>query len=113
MVPTRAKDSEFANQGELTPNEAVAAESVSEREDSQGAEPGTMAAGDVRKPIGARPESLVSGRHDEGSDANETEDGLTESEEAMRKAVEDLPTGTTDNPDDIPVFDRGDALPRI
>lgn len=31
--------------------------------------------------------------HDEGSDANDTRDGLTETEEAVRQAAEDVPSG--------------------
>lgn len=53
--------------------------------------------------------------HDAGSDANDTEDGLTESEEAVRQAAEDIPIGG--NPaaprDSIPVFDRGSLPPEV
>lgn len=52
---------------------------------------------------------------DEGSDANETADGLTESEEAVRHAAEDIPTGQRpERPiDTVPVFDRGSLPPKI
>jgi hypothetical protein len=52
--------------------------------------------------------------HDAGSDANETQDGLTEQEEAVRRAAEDIPTGATpEGPiDRTPVFDRGGLPPR-
>jgi hypothetical protein len=46
-------------------------------------------------------------RHDAGSGANETTDGLDASTEALRHAAEDTPSGAT--PEDIevvPVFDR-------
>ncbi len=50
--------------------------------------------------------------HDAGSDANDTPDGLTESEEAVRQAAEDVPVGRPlrGKTEAIPVFDRG-ALP--
>lgn len=54
-------------------------------------------------------------RHDEGSDANDTPDGLTEAEEAMRHAAEDIPVGSAPAaPDErIPVFERGSLPPRV
>ena len=53
--------------------------------------------------------------HDEGSDANDTEDGLTESEEAVRHAAEDIPTGgsPTGRMESVPVFDRASLPPKI
>lgn len=53
--------------------------------------------------------------HDAGSDANDTIDGLTEQEEAVRRAAEDVssdqdPDGDTEA---TPVFDRASKLPRI
>ena len=53
-------------------------------------------------------------RHDSGNAANETEDGLDASTEALRHAAEDTPSGAT--PDDVektPVFDRADLAPKI
>ena len=52
--------------------------------------------------------------HDSGSGANETEDGLDASTEALRHATEDTPSGAM--PDDVektPVFDRADLAPKI
>lgn len=53
--------------------------------------------------------------HDEGSDANDTPDGLTESEEAVRKAAEDIPIA--DRPEgpaeSVPVFDRCSLPPKV
>ena len=66
-------------------------------------DPGT----DGGRQVPARP-------HDSGSAANETEDGLDASTEALRHAAEDTPSGTT--PDDVektPVFDRADLAPKI
>lgn len=63
---------------------------------------------------GGRPRSEVTGQHDAGSGANETVDGLTSSEEAIRRGAEDLPIGAPERDlEDIPVFDRADALPKI
>lgn len=53
--------------------------------------------------------------HDAGSDANDTADGLTEQEEAVRQAAEDIPTGR--NPagkaEATPVFDRALKPPKV
>jgi hypothetical protein len=52
--------------------------------------------------------------HDSGSAANETDDGLDASTEALRRAAEDTPSGA--RPDDVektPVFDRAGAAPKI
>ena len=62
---------------------------------------------DGGKQVPARP-------HDSGSAANETEDGLDASTEALRHATEDTPSGAT--PDDVektPVFDRAGLAPKI
>jgi hypothetical protein len=53
-------------------------------------------------------------RHDAGSGANETTDGLDASTEALRHDAEDTPSGAL--PDDlekVPVFDRADLAPKI
>jgi hypothetical protein len=69
-------------------------------------------ASEIDKPIGARPRSEVTGRHDAGSGANETIDGLDATSEAIRRAAEDIPIGAPDDAEDLPVFDRGGALPK-
>ncbi len=53
--------------------------------------------------------------HDEGSDANDTPDGLSEAEEAVRKAAEDIPVGNSpEGPtESVPVFDRGSLPPKV
>lgn len=53
--------------------------------------------------------------HDEGSDANDTPDGLTESEEAVRQAAENLPLGQRPegSTESIPVFDRAGLPPKV
>ena len=53
-------------------------------------------------------------RHDAGSGANETLDGLDATNEALRQATEDTPSGKS--PDDaelVPVFDRAHRAPKI
>ena len=45
-------------------------------------------------------------KHDAGSGANETIDGLDSSTEAVRKGAEDYP-GAKKEKKDVPVFDRG------
>jgi hypothetical protein len=53
-------------------------------------------------------------RHDAGSAANETMDGLDATTESLRHAAEDTPSGAA--PDDVektPVFDRAGAAPKI
>ena len=53
-------------------------------------------------------------RHDSGSQANETVDGLDAEAEALRHAAEDTPSGAA--PDDVektPVFDRAGRAPKI
>jgi hypothetical protein len=53
-------------------------------------------------------------RHDSGSQANETVDGLDAATEELRHAAEDTPSAAS--PDDVektPVFDRGGQAPKI
>ena len=52
-------------------------------------------------------------KHDSGSQANETLDGLDAYAESTRKGAEDKPIGQKEHTDDIPVFDRGDAAPEL
>jgi hypothetical protein len=63
-------------------------------------------------PTGREARSEVTRRHDAGSGANETKDGLTSSEEELRRNAEDVPLGEpTTELEDVPVFDRGHAFP--
>ncbi len=65
------------------------------------------------KPTGAGKQVPIR-RHDTGSQANETVDGLDAATEALRHAAEDTPSGAV--PEDIekvPVFDRADLAPKI
>jgi hypothetical protein len=53
-------------------------------------------------------------RHDAGSGANETLDGLDATTEALRHAAEDIPSGALqDDVETVPVFDRADLAPKI
>jgi hypothetical protein len=53
-------------------------------------------------------------RHDSGSGANETVDGLDATTEELRHATEDTPSGAVpEKADKIPVFDRADLAPKI
>ncbi|MEA2930208.1 MAG: hypothetical protein QOG38_2636 [Hyphomicrobiales bacterium] len=62
--------------------------------------------------VASRPRSEVTGRHDEGSGANETIDGLDELQEAVRHGAEDIPDKRT-TLKDIPVFDRASVEPKV
>jgi hypothetical protein len=113
--PKPPRRSEFANQGEIPRLDPAENDTPTGREDHLGlAEAGATAGSEINKPIGAQPRSRITGRHDAGSDANETDDGLTAADEALRRAAEDMPTGGDDNVDaDVPVFDRAGALPKV
>jgi hypothetical protein len=112
--PRPRRPSGFANLGEIPEVDPAENDTVTGREDHLGlAETSSLAGSEINKPIGAQPRSEVTGRHDAGSGANETVDGLTSEEEALREAAEDTPTGRTDEAADIPVFDRGDLLPKV
>ena len=50
-------------------------------------------------------------KHDSGSQAHETVDGLDAYAESMRKGAEETPIGKKDITDEVPVFDRGDTPP--
>jgi hypothetical protein len=63
------------------------------------------------QPIAGRPRSEITGRHDDGMGANETIDGLTDTEEMLRQAAED--ERSQQDLESMPVFDRGDAPPKI
>jgi hypothetical protein len=68
---------------------------------------------EVRRPdIASHPRSEVTARHDEGSGANETIDGLDEYQEATRHGAEDVPDKRT-TLKDIPVFDRAEVEPKV
>src|SRR5436305_10166968 len=99
-------DSEFANTSEVSERDAASLDSPTGREDHLGmAEASRLVAGEIKKPIGAHPKSEETGRHDVGSGANETIDGLDSLAEATRKGAEELVDVRETK--DVPVFDRG------
>jgi hypothetical protein len=112
-APPEPRRSEYANQPEVLERDVPALEGSTGREDSQGAEPGSANAGDVQQPVGAWQRSADTGHHDDGMGANETIDGLNDTEEMTRQAAEDIPTGRNAQEEDIPVFDRGDMPPKV
>jgi hypothetical protein len=83
------------------------------RENDHGvAERGTLAEDEIRdKEVLTEGRSAITGRHDAGSGANETDDGLNATEEEVREFAEDLPLG--EEHDDAPVFDRGLMPPKV
>jgi hypothetical protein len=91
--------SEFANNSELNEGDASALVGPTGR--------------DAHGQVGSHPRSEVTGRHDAGSGANQTKDGLTSLEEELRRNTEDVPLGEpTTELEDVPVFDRGDMPPK-
>jgi hypothetical protein len=59
-------------------------------------------------------EQIPARRHDAGSGANETVDGLDAETEELRHAAEDTPSGAgTGKIEKTPVFDRTDLPPKI
>jgi hypothetical protein len=53
-------------------------------------------------------------RHNSGSAANETVDGLDAPADALRHAADDTPSGASSNDvEKTPVFDRADLAPKI
>src|SRR3954471_263235 len=76
----------------VNPDDRALLESPLGRENDSGADPGTLTEDEIRHPeVGAVPMSTITARHDEGSGANETVDGLDEIQEALRHAAEDVP----------------------
>jgi len=103
----REKTREFSTEREMSEAGAAAPPPV------PGRETGSAAPSDIAKDVGARRQSQATAGHDAGSGANETLDGLTSSEEAMRRGAEDTPIGAPElELEDVPVFDRADALPK-
>lgn len=106
----------YANEPEVTAEDEALLETPFGRENDFGAsDKGTVADDEVRRPeADAHPRSEVTGRHDAGSGADETDDGLDDILEAVRHAAEDIPTGdgVEDRPGELPVFERSLMPPR-
>jgi hypothetical protein len=107
------KRSDYANTREVSAGDARTLPDGSARGDNRGADPGTIAADEIDRPTGGTPRSEVTGRHDTGSGANETPDGLSGIEEMTREAAEDIaPRTRYDETRETPVFDRGERIRR-
>jgi len=64
--------------------------------------------------LGLQRRQTMTRPHDSGSQANETDDGLDATTEALRHAAEDTPAGDGRGKiDKTPVFDRADQAPKI
>jgi hypothetical protein len=103
--------SQYANTAQVKESDRALLPGITGREDDLGVDPGSLAAVDVNQPIGAQPRSAVTRQHQPGMGANETVDGLSGTEEAIRAAAED--ETEADDFEDLPVFDRADAIPKI
>jgi hypothetical protein len=90
-----------------------ALESATGRENDHGvADRGVLAEDEIRdKEILTQPRSATTGRHDEGSAANDTDDGLNETEEEVRELAEDVPLG--EEFDAATVFDQRLTPPKV
>lgn len=110
-VAAKNRKSGYPNTGEVDPAHAQVLPGVTGREDLLGADPASLAKVDIDQPVGAEPRSAVTGAHDAGMGADETEDGLSGTEEAVRRAAED--ETEADDFEELPVFDRAEALPKI
>jgi hypothetical protein len=107
------KRSAYANEREVSEGDARTLPSGSARENNRGAEPGTVAADEIDRPVGAEPRSAITGRHDPGTGANETTDGLSGTEEMVREAAENIaPRTRHDEARETPVFDRRERIRR-
>jgi hypothetical protein len=100
-----------ANTAQVRASDRALVPGVTGREDDLGADPASPAAVDVDQPIGAQPRSDLTGQHEPGMGANDTVDGLSGTEEAVRAAAED--ETEADELEDTPVFDRADVIPKI
>jgi len=108
--PNEPQPSQYANTAQVKESEQVLLPGITGREDDLGADPASPAAVDIDQPIGAQPRSTVTGQQS-GTGEDETVDGLSASEEALRAAAED--ETEVDDSEDTPVFDRADAIPKI
>jgi hypothetical protein len=108
--------STYANEPEVAAADEPLLETPTGREyDSGASDQETLADDEVRRSdVGAHSLSEITGQHDAGSAAEETEDGLDDIAEAVRHAAEDIATGhgREDRPAELPVFERSLTEPR-
>jgi hypothetical protein len=103
-------------EGEVIPSDAPLLETPMGRENDFGAaDENTLNRDEVERPETlTRPRSQITGRHDEGSGANETIDGLDEYQEAARHGAEDIPVSDRDRDfEKLPVFDRAESERKV
>lgn len=105
------RDSGYSNTAQVDEADAALLPGIAGREDNLGVDPASESRLDIEEPIGAVPRSAVTGAHQPGMGANETIDGLSGTEEALRQAAED--ETEIDDFENLPVFDRADAIPKI
>jgi hypothetical protein len=110
-VAAKRQSSRYANTAQVNETDAPALPGIAGREDNLGADPASDSSLDVVQPIGAVPRSEVTGAHQPGMGANETTDGLSDTEETARRAAEE--ETEVDDFEELPVFDRADAIPKI
>lgn len=101
------KRSRYANESDVSQQDVPALDGITAREDNLGADPGGLDQDDIVKPIGAHPV-----HEGPNLDDDQNEEGLTPSEEALVRNVENTPSGEAPE-EDVPVFDRGEEAPRI
>jgi len=114
MVARVSKPS--AIEGEVIPSDAPLLETPMGRENDFGAaDENTLNEDELQRPEAfTRPVSEITARHDEGSGANETVDGLDEYQEAVRHGAEDIPVSDRDREfEKLPVFDRAESEPKV
>jgi len=103
-------------EGEVRPPDAPLLETPLGRENDFGAaDENALNEDELARPeVLSRPRSEITGRHDEGSGANETVDGLDELQEAVRHGAEDIPASERgDDFEKLPVFDRAESERKI
>lgn len=111
----RRRRSDFANEPEIADRDRPLLVTPQGREPGTHNElPGPADEELADKILGGEPRSAVTDHPDQGGD-EETLDGLNAQDEAVRSAAEDQPLAdeTARDRDRLPVFDRGEAPPKI
>jgi hypothetical protein len=111
-APRRGK---YANQSEVTEQDFPLPATPIGREPGSTDEVTSIIDEEIRAKSVGSPRADGTDYRDPGSDAEETPDGLTASEESVRHAAEDAPTGADPNRpmENVPVFDRASLPPKI
>jgi hypothetical protein len=103
-------------EGEVIPSDRPLLETPMGRENDFGASDENAENNDeIERPEAlTHPVSEVTARHDKGSGANETIDGLDEYQEAARHGAEDIPVSDRDREfEKLPVFDRAESERKV